>query len=93
MKLKEKQNQNATMFKHSSVDELFNLVKTKEGVIICVGKFKVSTKKFRTYGEAETYIATKPYEILINVSVLMCKLNLENNEKENNAVQQETETK
>lgn len=68
------------MFKHSKVEPLFNMVKTNEGIIITCGKYKVSNKTFKTWKEAEIYIASKPYEILINVSVLMCKLN--ENEKE-----------
>lgn len=70
----------ATMFRHSKVEEMFNLVKTDKGIIITCGKYKISMKSFKTWKEAENYIASKPYEILINVSVLMCKLN--ENEKE-----------
>lgn len=77
---KQKSN-DATMFAKSKVDELFNLVKTEKGIVICCGKFKVSSKYFKTYKQADEYLATKPYEILINVAVLMCKLN--NNEEEN----------
>lgn len=64
-----------TAFKHSKVDELFNLIKEQKTgkVIICVGNNKVSKKQFQTYKEADKYIASKPYEILVNVSVLIFK--------------------
>lgn len=65
------------MFKQSEVDELFGLAKTEEGVIILVGKFRVSRKAFKTFEEADEYIKTRPYEILINVTTLMVKLNQE----------------
>lgn len=75
----------ATAFKHSKVDELFNLVKDQSNgrIIICVGNNKVSRKSFKTWKEADNYIATKPYEILINVSILIQKLNNDEKEKEN----------
>ena len=76
----------ATMFAKSKTDELFNLVKTEKGIVICCGKFKVSSRYFKTYKQADDYLATKPYEILINVAVLMCKLN--ENEKENQTTEQ-----
>lgn len=82
---KQNKTKEATMFAKSKVDELFNLVKTQDGIVICCGKFKVSTRKFKTYKQADEYIAQKPYEILINVSVLMVKLNQD--EKETNANQ------
>lgn len=73
----------ATMFKHSKNEEMFNLVKTNEGIIITCGKYKVSRKTFKTWKEADEYIASKPYEIIINVSVLMLKLNEDENKKQN----------
>lgn len=73
--MSKKQNNDATMFAKSKIDELFNLVKTEKGIIICCGKFRVSTKTFKTYKQADEYLAQKPYEILINVAVLMVKLN------------------
>lgn len=83
---KQAKSNDATMFAKSKVDELFNLVKTEKGIVICCGKFKVSSKYFKTYKQADDYIATKPYEILINVSVLMVKLN--NNEEESKTTEQ-----
>lgn len=74
----------ATMYKQSEVEPLFAMVKTEEGIILCCGKFRVSTQKFKTYEEAEAYIATKPYELLINTAVLFIKLNLDNETKNEN---------
>ena len=82
--LKKPKGNDATMFKHSQEEPLFNLVKTDKGIIITCGKFKVSNKAFKTWKEAETYIASKPYEILINVSVLMCKLNEDEKKQKQN---------
>ena len=81
----------ATAFKHSKTDELFNLVKQNDKVIICVGNNKVSRKQFKTYNDAEKYIASKPYEILINVSILIQKLTT--NENQNSAKIAEDEQK
>lgn len=76
-----KKTQDTTMFKVSETDNLFNLIKTKEGIVITAGKFKVSNKNFKTYKDAEEYLQSKPYEILINVAVLFTKLNLEDETK------------
>lgn len=73
----------ATAFKHSKIDELFNLVKQNGKVIICVGNNRVSRKQFKTFIQADNYIAAKPYELLINVSILIQKL--QENEKEKSA--------
>lgn len=81
----------ATAFKHSKTDELFNLVKQNGKVIICVGNNKVSRKQFKTFNDAEKYIASKPYEILINVSILIQKLTA--NENQNTEKSAETEQK
>lgn len=80
--LKKRKTNDATMFKHSKTEEMFNLVRTENGIIITCGNYKISRKTFKTWKEADEYIASKPYEIIINVSVLMSKLN--ENEKEQN---------
>lgn len=72
------------MYKQSEVDELFALAKTEEGVIILVGKFRVSRKAFKTFEEADEYIKARPYEILINVTALMVKLNQEDEKQKQN---------
>ncbi len=68
------------MYKQSESDELFAFAKTEEGVIILIGKYKVSSKTFNNFKDAEEYLKSKPYEILINVTMLMTKL--QENEKE-----------
>lgn len=67
-------------YKQSESDELFAFAKTEKGIIILIGKFKVSSKTFKNFEDAEEYLKSKPYEILINVTMLMLKL--QENEKE-----------
>lgn len=56
-------------FKKCKNAEIFNLVKDKEGKIrITVGKFVVSNKKFDTFEQAEKYVNSKPWELIINTS-------------------------
>lgn len=86
METKSKTNKkpNGTSFKHSEVDQIFNLVKMQDGNIhITVGNNIVSRKTFKTFKKADEYLASKPYEILINVACLIV-----NTQKQN-----ETETK
>lgn len=70
-----------TRYMRSEIDELFQLVKTDNGIIIVVGNHKVSTKTFKEFKDAEEYISKKPYELLINVTCLMLKFSQEH-EKE-----------
>lgn len=80
------QNSNdATAFKKSKVDELFNLVKQNGKVIICVGNNRVSRKQYETYEQADKYIASKPYELLINVSILIQNLKANENQEKTSA--------
>lgn len=72
---KQLKSKNGQMYKQSETDKLFAFAKTEQGIIILVGKYKVSSETFKTYEEAEAYLQSKPYEILINVSMLMLKLN------------------
>lgn len=73
------------MFKQCECDELFSFAKTKEGILILVGKFRVSSKTFKSFEEAEAYVNSKPYELIINLSVLFNKFENENKEtKEKN---------
>lgn len=76
-KVKQKNVKQNQMYKQCECDELFAFAKTKDGIVVLCGKFKVSSKTFKTYEEAEEYVKSKPYEILINVAVLMVKLQLE----------------
>lgn len=85
--MKTKKQKNEQVYKQSETDKLFAFAKTEEGIIILCGKYKVSVEVFKTYEEAETYLESKPYEILVNVACLMFKLQQENekNEKPSNA--------
>lgn len=33
---------------------------------ICIGKTRISSKEFKTFKEAKTYVESKPYELIIN---------------------------
>ena len=80
-----KQNEDSTKFKKSEVEELFNLVKDHENKVrICLGMTCVSLKKFNTFEDADKYIKTKPYELLINSMFAVIQFNKEH-ENENNS--------
>lgn len=70
----------------SKVDSIFTLVKNKENkvVITCAG-MAVSSKQFNEFKQADFYISTKPYELLINTAVVAVKLskNIQENENKN----------
>lgn len=63
-----------------SKEPLFNLVKKDEKVKICVGNYLASPKDFDNYEDAEKYIASKPYELIINVSCIFMDFNHKQNE-------------
>ena len=69
----------------SKNDEMFYLVKDDNGKInICVAGYAVSKKKFDTFKQAEFYLASKPWEIIVNVQyVLTQKVKENENTKEN----------
>ena len=46
--------------------------------VITMGKYIVSNKKFDNIKEAENYIATKPYEILVNQTQIIMHYEKEN---------------
>lgn len=73
-KLVKKTSNDATMYQQLDAEPMFAGVKTNEGIIITCGKYRVSAKTFKTFEEANEYVASKPYEILINVSVLFSKI-------------------
>lgn len=66
-------------------EPIFAMVKDQktEKISIVVGNYKVSTKEFNTFKEAETYIASKPYELLINTSVLFLNFSKDENNSKN----------
>lgn len=60
--------QENTQVKKSKICDCFTMVKDQNGkVFIAVGEFKISNKSFDTFDQAERYIGTKPYEIIINL--------------------------
>jgi peptide deformylase len=69
---------NEPQVKQSKMDDMFTLVKTKDGVKIAVGNYQISKKTFQTWADAERYIAQKPYEILINATCLFTHLQFKN---------------
>lgn len=69
--------------KHSKTDDMFVLVKGKEGVRIAIGNYQVSKKVFKSFADADAYIAEKPYEIIVNVTCLFTEMRMKNeNSKE-----------
>lgn len=75
----------APQIKHSKTDNVFTLVKDKNGIKIVIGNYQVSKKSFKTWNDAEMYIEKKPYELLINVSSLFASLTIKNlKQNENN---------
>lgn len=69
-------------FKKSKGSPIFNLVKNKEGkVIITVGEYVASKKQFDSFEQAERYIGTKPWEIIINLVEITMYYEKEQNSK------------
>lgn len=56
-----------------SYQEPFSLAKIENKIRIVVGNNVVSNKSFDTFKQAEQYIGTKPYELILNTSLLMFK--------------------
>lgn len=72
---------NDLQFTKSNVDEIFNLVKKDEKVVITVGNYRVSKHEFNTFEEADEYIAKRPYDLIINLSSLAMHLELNKNKE------------
>ena len=68
--------------KVSEVDEIFRLVKDKEGVKITCGNYLISKKVFKSFNKAEEYIAKKPYEIIINCTCLFAEMHMKDQKQE-----------
>lgn len=63
-----------TQFRASKTDKIFGLAKDKNGKVqIILAGFVVSSKKFDTFDQADKYIGTKPYEIILNSIYVMIK--------------------
>lgn len=72
---------NATAFKKCECEEMFNFRKTDKGVIICAGDYRVSSREFKDFEDAEKYVKSKPYELTINTTILMLTLHYDLKEK------------
>ena len=62
--------------------EIFRTVLHNEKYHILVGNQKVSINEFDTQEEAENYIDSKPWELIGNLSMLICKHQMEEYKKE-----------
>ena len=78
----EKSNRNGQATMQSKVDPMFYLVKDENcKIVICVGGYAVCDKRFDTFKQAEEFIATKPWQIIVNLCYII--LNKHNNENKN----------
>lgn len=80
---KEKSSSNNTEFE--KIDNTpFTLIKTKKGWIIVMGNYQASNKTFNDKNEAELYIHSKPWELLLISSYIfneeISNLKTKNNE-------------
>lgn len=79
--MKQENKTDDTKFMPSKVEKIFGLVKDEKGKIhIVLGGYAVSQKTFDTFKQADQYISSKPYEILINI----CAIILTKNHNETN---------
>lgn len=68
------QKQNEELVRQSKNDRIFTLVKDEQNKVhIVVGKDKVSNATFDSFEQADAYIGRKPYELIFNISYLICK--------------------
>lgn len=80
--MKEKTLKKNEQFRVSKNEKIFALVKNEDGkIVVCAGGYAVSGKKFDTFEQADQYIATKPYEIIINLFYILNKQNNETNKQ------------
>ena len=49
---------------------MFMLAKQDDKVIIVMGNYKASEKEFDTFEQADEYIETKPYELILNMTLI-----------------------
>lgn len=76
--MKEKTLKKNEQFRVSKNEKIFALVKNENGkVVVCAGGYAVSERQFDTFEQADQYIATKPYEIIINLFYILNKKNNE----------------
>ena len=68
----------------TSKDKVFAFIKNEKGkIVICLGGYQASKKTFDTFKQAQEYVNTKPYELLINICGIILYKQNENIEKEN----------
>lgn len=82
---KETQKIDATAFQQCKSEPLFAFIRDQKTnkVQIVVGNYKVSRKEFDNFKDAEAYVWSKPYELLINTACLIMKLNNEQKKEQN----------
>lgn len=81
MSKKTKPEANGTTYKASEIEPIFGLAKINDKVKITLGENLISNKEFDTFEDAEKYIESKPYELILNSAVVLLKFT-QNNEKE-----------
>lgn len=73
---------NAETFR-TTKDGIFALIRNKENkIVICLGGYLASKKTFDSFKQAELYIESKPYELLINICGIILYKQNENTKKE-----------
>lgn len=71
---KQKNDGQATM--QSKNERMFYFVKDKDGkIVICVGGYAMSEKRFDDFEHAERYVSSKPWELIVNLCYLILKKN------------------
>lgn len=62
---------------YKTESKVLNIVENNDKYIITMGNYQLSPEEFDSLKDAEEYLATKPYDMLIN---LMCIVNdIQNN--------------
>lgn len=54
-----------------SYDEFFTIIDHKGEFMIAIGNQVICRKKFQSLQEAETYIDSKPWDIILNATAMM----------------------
>ncbi|AXH74378.1 MAG: hypothetical protein [Microviridae sp.] len=78
---------------HESRTEPFRIVEKDEEFTILMGENIISTKRFESLENAESYIESKPYDIILNSSLLYCRMGLRLLDAEDAYKQRENEEK
>ena len=78
----QKEQKEQVMYRPSEKEPLFGLATINDKIRIVCGQNVVSTKEFAHVEEAEEYIASKPYELILNAAVLLFKFTQEQPKEE-----------